>query len=64
MMFHLGTLGEYIYVYTSIYNFMKLYYQIKKLSTQELEIERSVCITVICYSGPISAISKNASWIE
>lgn len=36
MMFHQGTLGEYIYVYTSIYNSMKLYYQIKKLSQQEL----------------------------
>ena len=38
-------------------NFVKISHQIKKFSIPVLDFGGSVCMAVICYSGPISAIS-------
>ena len=40
-------------------NFMKISRQIQKLSLQELDLDRSVCMIAIRYSGAISAVPTN-----
>ena len=40
-------------------HFVKISCQIKKFSIQTLYSDRSVCMAVICHSGPISAFPTN-----
>ena len=40
-------------------NFVKISGQIKKFPLQERDFDRSVYMTAICYSAPISAILTN-----
>ena len=47
-------------------NFVKISCEIKKFSIQELEFDRSVCMTAISYSDPILTISSDINlrfWI-
>ena len=39
-------------------NCVKIFFQIK-FPIQRLNSDRSVCMSVICYSGPISAVPTN-----
>ena len=40
-------------------DYMKIPRQMKEFSIQALDSVRSVCMTVICYSGPILAVPIN-----
>ena len=40
-------------------NFVKFSRLLKKFSIQVLDSDRSVCMSAICYSGPISAVTTN-----
>ena len=42
-------------------NFVKISRQMKKLSIQVLDYDRSVCMATICNRGPISSVSTNES---
>ena len=40
-------------------NFVKILCQIKKFTIQVLDSDCSVCMSAICYGGPISAVPTN-----
>ena len=45
-------------------NFVKIACQIKKCSTQEIDIELSVCMAAICYSGALSTVPTYEKLLE
>ena len=45
-------------------NFVKKSSQMKMLSVQALDSDRSVCMTAICYSSLISAVPANEQLLE
>ena len=40
-------------------NFVKISCQMKRFSIQELDLDRSVCMSAICYSAPILVLAAN-----